>query len=74
MLRVAAPNRGPQDSPKLWGLCVCHHRHPRYVPYPVRSAGEFLIQARGPPDNPPTAPHRTPPTAGRPSFCLPRLR
>ena len=29
---------------RLWGLCVCHHREPRYVPYAIRSAAEFLTQ------------------------------
>ena len=29
---------------KLWGLCVCHHRTARYVPYAIRSAAEFLTQ------------------------------
>ncbi|KAI5060361.1 hypothetical protein GOP47_0024781 [Adiantum capillus-veneris] len=29
---------------KLWGLVVCHHTSPRYVPFPVRSACEFLMQ------------------------------
>lgn len=29
---------------KLWGLVVCHHTSPRYAPFPVRSACEFLMQ------------------------------
>eukprot|EP00250_Pteridium_aquilinum_P009655 c18832_g1_i2 orf=529-3873(+) len=29
---------------KLWGLVVCHHASPRYAPFPVRSACEFLMQ------------------------------
>ena len=29
---------------KLWGLVVCHHSTPRYVPFPLRSACEFLMQ------------------------------
>lgn len=32
---------------KLWGLVACHHSSPRYVPYPLRYACEFLIQAFG---------------------------
>ncbi|GFP84886.1 phytochrome c [Phtheirospermum japonicum] len=32
-------NRG-----KLWGLVVCHHTDPRFLPYPLRYACEFLIQ------------------------------
>ncbi|KAJ0016766.1 hypothetical protein Pint_10079 [Pistacia integerrima] len=35
------------DSMKLWGLVVCHHTSPRYVPFPLRYACEFLIQAFG---------------------------
>nr|UWV21197.1 phytochrome E [Ligustrum ovalifolium] len=33
------------DSMKLWGLVVCHHSSPRYVPFPLRYACEFLMQA-----------------------------
>lgn len=33
------------NSMKLWGLVVCHHSSPRYVPFPLRYACEFLIQA-----------------------------
>ncbi|KAK8588531.1 hypothetical protein V6N12_022964 [Hibiscus sabdariffa] len=29
---------------KLWGLVVCHHTSPRFVPFPLRYACEFLIQ------------------------------
>nr|AYW35332.1 phytochrome [Spirogyra varians] len=32
---------------KLWGLIVCHHTTPRYVPFPLRSACEFLMQVFG---------------------------
>ncbi|KAJ1437007.1 Signal transduction histidine kinase, dimerization/phosphoacceptor domain [Sesbania bispinosa] len=35
------------DSTRLWGLLVCHHSSPRYVPFPVRYACEFLMQAFG---------------------------
>lgn len=35
------------DSMKLWGLVVCHHSSPRYVPFPLRYACEFLMQAFG---------------------------
>ncbi|XP_022955145.1 phytochrome E-like [Cucurbita moschata] len=36
------------DSPtRLWGLVVCHHTSPRYVPFPLRYACELLIQAFG---------------------------
>ncbi|MBD2345302.1 ATP-binding protein [Anabaena subtropica] len=29
---------------KLWGLIACHHQSPKYIPYEVRSACEFLGQ------------------------------
>ncbi|CAI7807287.1 unnamed protein product, partial [Closterium sp. NIES-53] len=29
---------------RLWGLVVCHHCSPCMVPYPTRSACEFLVQ------------------------------
>lgn len=32
---------------KLWGLVVCHHTSPRFVPYPLRYACEFLLQVFG---------------------------
>lgn len=35
------------DSTRLWGLLVCHHTSPRHVPFPVRYACEFLMQAFG---------------------------
>ena len=35
------------DGTKLWGLVVCHHTSPRYVPFPLRYACEFLMQAFG---------------------------
>ncbi|XP_023519751.1 phytochrome E-like [Cucurbita pepo subsp. pepo] len=36
------------DSPtRLWGLVVCHHTSARYVPFPLRYACEFLMQAFG---------------------------
>ncbi|KAJ4845046.1 hypothetical protein Tsubulata_010837 [Turnera subulata] len=35
------------DSSKLWGLVVCHHSQSRYVPFPLRYACEFLMQAFG---------------------------
>lgn len=35
------------DSKKLWGLVVCHHSTPRYVPFPLRYACEFFMQAFG---------------------------
>ena len=35
------------DNRQLWGLIVCHHTSPCMVPYPTRSACEFLIQVFG---------------------------
>ncbi|CAA2979079.1 phytochrome C [Olea europaea subsp. europaea] len=32
---------------KLWGLIVCHHTSPRFVPFPLRYACEFLVQVFG---------------------------
>ncbi|KAJ0978625.1 hypothetical protein J5N97_014099 [Dioscorea zingiberensis] len=32
---------------KLWGLVVCHHTSPRFIPFPLRYACEFLMQAFG---------------------------
>ncbi|XP_047333745.1 phytochrome C [Impatiens glandulifera] len=32
---------------RLWGLVVCHHTSPRFVPFPLRYACEFLIQVFG---------------------------
>lgn len=36
-----------KNSTKLWGLVVCHHTSSRYVPFPLRYACEFLMQAFG---------------------------
>lgn len=33
-----------QKGQKLWGLVVCHHMSPQFVPFPLRYACEFLIQ------------------------------
>ncbi|KAG8363985.1 hypothetical protein BUALT_Bualt19G0079300 [Buddleja alternifolia] len=38
---------GGSDSPqrkRLWGLVVCHNTTPRFVPFPLRYACEFLAQ------------------------------
>lgn len=37
----AAP---PQKRKRLWGLVVCHNTTPRFVPFPLRYACEFLAQ------------------------------
>ncbi|KAM5587780.1 phytochrome E [Rosa sericea] len=42
---VMAVTINTPDSTKLWGLVVCHHTSPRYVPFPLRYACEFLMQA-----------------------------
>ncbi|RDX74390.1 Phytochrome type A, partial [Mucuna pruriens] len=34
----------PQKRKRLWGLVVCHHITPRFVPFPLRYACEFLAQ------------------------------
>lgn len=45
------PLRSPSSSShsttqmKLWGLVVCHHTSPRCIPFPLRYACEFLMQA-----------------------------
>ncbi|KAL1567452.1 phytochrome E-like isoform X1 [Salvia divinorum] len=44
VMAVMVKNDG---SKKLWGLVVCHHTSPRYVPFPLRYACEFLMQAFG---------------------------
>lgn len=36
-----------QKRRKLWGLVVCHHTSPRFVPFPLRYACEFLVQVFG---------------------------
>ncbi|XP_074566806.1 phytochrome C isoform X1 [Curcuma longa] len=38
---------GVQKGRKLWGLVVCHHTSPRFVPFPLRYACEFLMQVFG---------------------------
>lgn len=39
-------NQQPKGR-KLWGLVVCHHTSPRFVPFPLRYACEFLLQVFG---------------------------
>ncbi|KAJ7977784.1 Phytochrome [Quillaja saponaria] len=34
----------PQKKKRLWGLVVCHNTTPRFVPFPLRYACEFLTQ------------------------------
>lgn len=33
-----------QKRKRLWGLVVCHNESPRFVPFPLRYAREFLMQ------------------------------
>ncbi|KAH0461030.1 hypothetical protein IEQ34_008605 [Dendrobium chrysotoxum] len=40
----AEQNQQEQKSKKLWGLVVCHNETPRFVPFPLRYACEFLMQ------------------------------
>ena len=42
---AAAPDStAPQKRKRLWGLVVCHNTTPRFVPFPLRYACEFLAQ------------------------------
>ncbi|MQL87008.1 hypothetical protein Taro_019551 [Colocasia esculenta] len=43
----AGEEEGVQNTMKLWGLVVCHHTSPRCIPFPLRYACEFLMQAFG---------------------------
>ncbi|XP_068660972.1 phytochrome B-like [Aristolochia californica] len=43
----AGPSSGGRNAMKLWGLVVCHHTSPRCIPFPLRYACEFLMQAFG---------------------------
>ncbi|KAL5987927.1 hypothetical protein ACLOJK_035687 [Asimina triloba] len=36
-----------QKGQRLWGLVVCHHTSPRFVPFPLRYACKFLMQVFG---------------------------
>lgn len=38
---------GGRNPMRLWGLVVCHHTSPRSIPFPLRYACEFLMQAFG---------------------------
>ncbi|CAN8259049.1 unnamed protein product [Cochlearia groenlandica] len=38
---------GARNSMRLWGLVVCHHTSSRCIPFPLRYACEFLMQAFG---------------------------
>lgn len=37
-------NSSSQERKKLWGLVVCHNTSPRFIPFPLRYACEFLSQ------------------------------
>ncbi|KAF5737064.1 Phytochrome B isoform 1 [Tripterygium wilfordii] len=38
---------GGRNTTRLWGLVVCHHTSARCIPFPLRYACEFLMQAFG---------------------------
>ena len=38
---------GGRSAMRLWGLVVCHHTSSRCIPFPLRYACEFLMQAFG---------------------------
>ncbi|GLT25169.1 hypothetical protein SLA2020_003160 [Shorea laevis] len=40
-------DRDQEKARRLWGLVVCHHASPKFVPFPLRYACEFLIQVFG---------------------------
>lgn len=40
----AAVQQPHKSSTSLWGLVVCHHTTPRFVPFPLRYACQFLAQ------------------------------
>ncbi|GLU12525.1 hypothetical protein SLE2022_291980 [Rubroshorea leprosula] len=40
-------DRDQEKARRPWGLVVCHHRSPKFVPFPLRYACEFLIQVFG---------------------------
>ncbi|KAK6915755.1 PAS fold [Dillenia turbinata] len=40
----ASNSAQPQKRKRLWGLVVCHNTTPRFVPFPLRYACEFLAQ------------------------------
>ncbi|KAJ8623599.1 hypothetical protein MRB53_032128 [Persea americana] len=39
-----AQQQPPPKRKRLWGLVVCHNTTPRFVPFPLRYACEFLMQ------------------------------
>ncbi|XP_078446688.1 phytochrome B-like isoform X2 [Wolffia australiana] len=46
LVMAVVVNSGEEDAQmKLWGLVVCHHTSPRCIPFPLRYACEFLMQA-----------------------------
>lgn len=44
---TSSEEESSRSSMKLWGLVVCHHTSPRCIPFPLRYACEFLMQAFG---------------------------
>ncbi|PKA48639.1 Phytochrome B [Apostasia shenzhenica] len=47
IINSSAEEEGSRNPMKLWGLVVCHHTSPRCIPFPLRYACEFLMQAFG---------------------------
>ncbi|KAF3322667.1 phytochrome B [Carex littledalei] len=44
-LRSSSSSSRGTTQMKLWGLVVCHHASPRCIPFPLRYACEFMMQA-----------------------------
>lgn len=44
-LRASSSSSRGTTQMKLWGLVVCHHTSPRCIPFPLRYACEFMMQA-----------------------------
>ncbi|OVA18829.1 PAS domain [Macleaya cordata] len=47
LVMAVVVNSGNDSKTRLWGLVVCHHGSRRYIPFPLRYACEFLMQAFG---------------------------
>ncbi|RLM69264.1 phytochrome A1 apoprotein [Panicum miliaceum] len=43
-VEVITKQQTQQHQKKLWGLIICYHGSPRYVPFPLRHACEFIAQ------------------------------
>ncbi|GLJ49415.1 hypothetical protein SUGI_1046180 [Cryptomeria japonica] len=47
LVMAVTVSNSEEGGRRLWGLVVCHHATPRFVPYPLRYACEFLMQVFG---------------------------